>query len=65
MFKAFMKAVNDSQANIKEFEGLMNDEESKQILEHVKKSQAEQPQGIMPWSYKDDPDWFKLDSAQP
>jgi hypothetical protein len=64
MFKAFMKAVNDSQANIKEFEGLMNDDASKEIFEQVKKSRAEQPQGIKPWSYKDDPDWFKLDSTQ-
>ncbi|RDA86267.1 hypothetical protein CP532_5117 [Ophiocordyceps camponoti-leonardi (nom. inval.)] len=38
MFHAFMKAVNETQAEIKEFTELMRDEESKQLrLLHIKK----------------------------
>ncbi|KJZ76216.1 hypothetical protein HIM_04298 [Hirsutella minnesotensis 3608] len=61
MFNAFMKAVNEAQAEVKEFTDLMRDEESKQVFAQADKSREENPFGIKPWRHKDNPDWFKMD----
>ncbi|RDA94563.1 hypothetical protein CP533_2716 [Ophiocordyceps camponoti-saundersi (nom. inval.)] len=50
MFHAFMKAVNDTQAEIKEFTELMRDEESKQVFAQAEKSREENPFGIRPYN---------------
>ncbi|PHH85245.1 hypothetical protein CDD83_709 [Cordyceps sp. RAO-2017] len=61
MFYAFMKAVNDAQAEVKEFTDLMKDEESTQVFAQADKSREDNPFGIKPWKHKDHPDWFKMD----
>lgn len=61
MFAAFMKSINDAQADIKEFTELMRDEASREVFDHVNKSEAEKPYGIKAWRHKDHPDWFRMD----
>ncbi|PFH63288.1 hypothetical protein XA68_14940 [Ophiocordyceps unilateralis] len=61
MFHAFMKAVNDTQAEINEFTELMRDEESKQVFAQADKSREDNPFGIKPWRHKDHPDWYTAD----
>ncbi|KAI9158909.1 hypothetical protein HJFPF1_06911 [Paramyrothecium foliicola] len=62
MFAAFMKAVNDAQADVAQFTELMKDEASKEIFAHAERSREQNPLGIKPWRHKDHPDWFKLDA---
>lgn len=62
MFAAFMKAVNDAQANVKEFTELMRDDISKDVFDQAAKSREANPIGITPWRHRDHPDWFRMDS---
>ncbi|KAH7000249.1 hypothetical protein EDB80DRAFT_723484 [Ilyonectria destructans] len=62
MFAAFMKAVNDAQANVKEFTELMRDDISKDVFDQAAKSREANPMGITPWRHRDHPDWFRMDS---
>ncbi|KAH7140711.1 hypothetical protein EDB81DRAFT_62640 [Dactylonectria macrodidyma] len=62
MFAAFMKAINDAQANVKEFTELMRDDTSRAVFAQAAKSREENPMGITPWRHKDYPDWFTMDS---
>ncbi|KAG6004347.1 hypothetical protein E4U21_001160 [Claviceps maximensis] len=61
LFNSFVKAVNDAQLDIREFQDLMKDETSKQIFAYAERSRQEDPLGIKPWRHKDHPDWFKMD----
>lgn len=56
-----MKAVNEGQADVKEFTDLMRDETSKDVFAQAAKSREERPLGIKPWRHKDHPNWFDLD----
>jgi len=40
----------------------MTDEESRKVLEHAKKSRAENPTGIKPWKVTEHPDWLARDA---
>lgn len=62
MFSAFMKAVENAQADVKEFTDLMKDEISTEVFDQANKSRQENPLGIVPWRHKDYPDWFTLDA---
>ncbi|KAF7549118.1 hypothetical protein G7Z17_g6601 [Cylindrodendrum hubeiense] len=62
MFAAFMKAVNDAQANVNEFTELMRDDISQDVFAQADKSREEKPMGITPWRHRDHPDWFRMDS---
>ncbi|KAH7144484.1 hypothetical protein B0J13DRAFT_45893 [Dactylonectria estremocensis] len=62
MFAAFMKAINDAQANVKEFTELMRDDTSKDVFAQAAKSREGNPMGITPWRHRDYPDWFRMDS---
>lgn len=59
MFSAFVRAVTDAQAEVKEFADLMRDEESKAVFAQADKSREDNPFGIKTWMHKDHPDWFK------
>ncbi|CAM1510181.1 Fc.00g005160.m01.CDS01 [Cosmosporella sp. VM-42] len=61
MFAAFMKAVQNAQADVKEFTELMRDDTSKEVFAQVQKSQEQNPMGIKPWRHTDHPDWFSVD----
>ncbi|OAR02252.1 hypothetical protein LLEC1_05769 [Akanthomyces lecanii] len=61
MYAAFLKAVNEAQANVKEFTELMRDEKSKEVFAMADKSKEENPFGIKPWRHQDHPNWFNLD----
>lgn len=62
MFAAFMKAVNDAQADVKEFTELMRDDITKDVFDQAAKSREANPMGITPWRHRDHPDWFRMDS---
>ncbi|KAM4062287.1 hypothetical protein HRG_009137 [Hirsutella rhossiliensis] len=62
MFNAFMKAVEDAQADVRDFTELMKDEESKRVFAQADKSREENPFGIKPWKHTADPDWLKTDA---
>ena len=61
MFAAFIKAVQDAQADVKEFTDLMRDDTSKGVFAQAQKSREENRMGIKPWRHKDHPDWFSVD----
>ncbi|KAK5994590.1 hypothetical protein PT974_05069 [Cladobotryum mycophilum] len=61
MFAAFMKAVAEAQAEVREFAELMRDDTSKEVFARADKSRQENPLGIRPWKHKDHPDWFNMD----
>lgn len=63
MFAAFMKSVNEAQAEIKEFTELMRDETSKEVFTHASKSREQNPAGIVPWKHAEHPDWFTMEEA--
>ncbi|KAI5457744.1 hypothetical protein BGZ63DRAFT_393701 [Mariannaea sp. PMI_226] len=62
MFAAFMKSVNDANANVQEFTSLMRSDATKEVFDQVEKSRQANPKGIKPWRHVDHPDWFKMDS---
>lgn len=64
MFAAFMKSVEDAQADVKEFTDLMRDETTKEVFAQADKSREQNPMGITPWRHKDHPDWFTLDQKK-
>lgn len=61
MYAAFLRAVNEAQANVKEFTELMRDEKSREVFAMADKSKEENPFGIKPWRHQDHPNWFNLD----
>lgn len=62
MFAAFMKSVNDAQADVKEFTELMRDDASKEVFAQAQKSREQNPAGVKPWRHKDHPDWFTMNT---
>ncbi|EQK97457.1 hypothetical protein G6O67_001347 [Ophiocordyceps sinensis] len=61
MFNAFMRAVEDAQADVTEVTELMKDEESKQVFARADKSREQNPFGIKPWKHTGDSEWLKTE----
>ena len=64
LLSAFKAAVADSQAAVQEFNDLINEVKSRQVLDYAKQSQEKDPSGIAPWRHTENPDWFALDPKQ-
>ncbi|ODA78447.1 hypothetical protein RJ55_05828 [Drechmeria coniospora] len=62
MYIAFVKAISDAQADVKEFADLMRNEESKKVFALADKSREDNPFGIKLWRHADHPDWFNMDN---
>jgi len=57
-YQAFMKAVQEAQADLSDFIELMRHEDSKAVLAKAKESREQDPEGIKQWDYTEHPDWF-------
>ncbi|KAH8178742.1 hypothetical protein LIA77_00261 [Sarocladium implicatum] len=64
LLNAFKSAVAESQAAVQEFNDLINEVKSRQVLDYAKQSKEKDPSGIAPWRHTENPDWFALDPKQ-
>lgn len=61
LFNELSAAAGIANAEVKQFRELMERDQSKEILDHAKESQALNPKGIVPWRITEDPNWSKRD----
>ncbi|POS87084.1 hypothetical protein EPUL_000493 [Erysiphe pulchra] len=61
VIEEFAKSIKTANQEIKQFEELMVSEESCKIFNQARKSRAENPESIKPWSVTENPDWLTRD----
>lgn len=60
LYGAFTKSVDGAQAELRNYETLLEKGNYKQIIERVNKSRKENPLGIIPWDATEHPDWYEV-----
>ncbi|TVY84792.1 hypothetical protein LSUE1_G001023 [Lachnellula suecica] len=62
LFSEFSKSTATANEEVQQFQKLMREEETSQVLEQARKSRAERPNDIKPWRARDHPDWLTRDT---
>jgi len=62
LFQEFSKSMKVASGELHQFQQLMRDEDSVNVMDQAKKSRAERPKGIKPWKVIEHPDWLTRDA---